>query len=145
MSPGIAIRQAVALLLLALVPSLLSAWLRPEQSGQSIETDGVQAITLADALAMSSEEQVLWIDARHADAYRADHIPGSVNLSPAAWERQLMNFVEAWDPEKPVIVYCDSESCGAALSVAQRLVREFEAMHVFYLTGGWEAWKQSQL
>lgn len=144
MSPGIVIRQAAALLLLALVPSLLSAWLHPWQADQPSEADGVQAITLSDALAMSGGQQVLWIDARHADAWRADHIPGAINLSLAAWEQQLVNFVEAWIPDQPVIVYCDSASCGAALSVARRLVREFEATNIFYLDGGWESWKQSQ-
>ena len=144
MSPNKVLRQATALLLLALVPSLLAAWLHPRRPGQTIEPEGVQAIALAEALAMSNRQQVLWIDARSADAHRSEHVPGAINLSLSAWEQQLMNFVEAWDPDEPIIVYCDSASCGAALSVAQRLVREFEATQVFYLTGGWETWKQSQ-
>ncbi len=144
MSPTTVLRQTTALLLLALVPSLLAAWLHPKRPGQSTGSEGVQAIALADALAMSDRQPVLWIDARNADVHHSDHIPGSINLSLPAWERQLMNFVEAWDPDQPIIVYCDSARCGAALSVAERLVREFEATNVFYLTGGWEAWKQSQ-
>lgn len=131
-------------MLAALIPAVLSGWVHPRQPGPPGEVAGVREVTVEEAQALAVRERVLWIDARAPAAYQAGHVPGAVNITEAAWEALLPNFIDAWNPGQPVIVYCDSTACGAAQSLARRLVREFEATNIHYLQGGWEAWQQSR-
>jgi rhodanese-related sulfurtransferase len=52
----------------------------------------------------------------------------------------LPRMLASWSPEKRVVVYCSSESCGASREVARRLREEARLQNVFVLEGGWEAW-----
>ena len=50
-------------------------------------------------------------------------------------------MLAVWSPEKRVVVYCGSESCGSSREVARRLRNDAQLKNVFVLEGGWEAWK----
>ena len=52
----------------------------------------------------------------------------------------LPQMLATWSPEKRVVVYCSSESCGSSREVARRLREEARLKDVFVLEGGWEAW-----
>lgn len=131
-----ALAQSGALLLIAAVAAFLTAWFRPPPPD-----DGVRELTLAQTRARFANEKILWVDARPPAAFAAEHIPNAVPLAEEAWEDGLSGFVAAWNPGQPVVVYCGSASCGASRSVARRLVRELNVTRVFYLHGGWQAWK----
>ncbi len=137
-------QQALVLLLAALIPAVVAGWIHPRKPDLSGGDGGVRELSYANAQNLAASQAVLWIDARDPAAYLAGHVPGAVNLTEAAWESQLLRFIDAWEPGQPVIVYCDSAACGAAQSLARRIVREFEATDVYYLTGGWDAWQQGQ-
>ena len=85
-------------------------------------------------------ESVLWVDARSADDYRTDHIPGAILLNLESWDELLPNFLDQWSPEKKVVVYCSAATCELSHEVAERL-RKSGITSVFVLKGGWEAWK----
>jgi len=53
-------------------------------------------------------------------------------------------MLAAWSPQKRVVVYCASESCGSSREVARRLRNDAQLKNVFVLEGGWEAWKGNQ-
>lgn len=137
-------QQALVLLLAALIPAVVAGWIHPRTPGTAAGAGGVQELTYAEVRTLASAQPVLWIDARSPAAYSTGHVPGAVNVTEAAWESQLVGFIDAWEPGQPVIVYCDSAACGAAQSLARRIVREFEATNVYYLKGGWDAWQQGQ-
>jgi rhodanese-related sulfurtransferase len=129
--------QASALLLLAAIAALLTAWFRPPPSN-----DGVRDLTLAQIRSTFANQKILWVDARPSSAFTAEHIPTALWLAEEAWDEGLAGFVEAWSPGQPVVVYCGSASCGASRSVARRLKRELNITEVFYLKGGWQTWKE---
>jgi rhodanese-related sulfurtransferase len=88
--------------------------------------------------------EVLWVDARSREAYEAEHIPESVLLNVFEWEDLAAPFLDAWNPDVPIVVYCDSGSCDASTRIAERLRREMGIGNVFVLKGGWEAWKKAK-
>ncbi|MFA5058661.1 MAG: rhodanese-like domain-containing protein [Opitutaceae bacterium] len=135
-------RQAGMLLLAAVVPALLTATLHPRRPAWS------EARALAPEVPWSTvaqwQAQVVLVDARNATAYRRGHVPGAVSLEERHWEEQLPALLQAWQPGKRVVVYCDSEGCNAAQSVARRLRHELDAINVWVLKGGWDAWLEAQ-
>jgi rhodanese-related sulfurtransferase len=139
-----AARQAVALLLVTLLPAILTGWLHPRRPSLPGADQGVREITVEDALALARRSPVLWADARSSQAFATQHIPGAIHLTEEAWERLLSGFADVWRPGQPVVVYCDSQRCDTSRSVASRLMREFALKEVYTLQGGWEAWQRRQ-
>ena len=86
--------------------------------------------------------KVLWIDARQRNDWEKDGVPGSLlwNLTEdqQAFEAAAMErLVEGL----PVIVYCDSASCGLSAQVAAKIRALEVAPEVHSLHGGAEALK----
>jgi rhodanese-related sulfurtransferase len=63
-------------------------------------------------------------------------------LNEDRWNELLPRMLETWSPDKRVVVYCNSKSCGASREVARRLRTQAGLTNVFVLKGGWEAWLQ---
>lgn len=128
-----ALLQSGLLLGLAAIGALAFARLKPPPSAEV-----AQEITIEEVSSKLAGEKILWIDARPAAVFAERHFPGAVWLADEKWEEGLPQFVEAWMPGQPIVVYCSSTQCGSSRSVARRLVREFEATRVYYLHGGWD-------
>tara|TARA_R110002111_G_scaffold41050_6_gene76394 strand:- start:399 stop:743 length:345 start_codon:yes stop_codon:yes gene_type:complete len=92
-------------------------------------------VTLATVRAWSAD--VLWLDARQAEAYESDHYPGALPLNEDEWESLLLPVLEGWLPGTKIVVYCDDQACRASHDVADRLREEtgWEDIHVLH--GGW--------
>jgi rhodanese-related sulfurtransferase len=93
------------------------------------------------AQVLSRRPPPLWVDARSDKAFEAGHIPGAVLLNEDRWQVGLERLLTAWDGERPIVVYCDSATCNASHSVAQRLKGELGIDDIHVLHGGWEAWQ----
>ena len=91
-------------------------------------------------IALQSTDPVIWIDARSKENFELDHIPGAILLNEDNWEYLLAEFMEKWNPDLKVIVYCDSLLCRASKNVAQRLQDELQLNNIYTLYGGWETW-----
>ena len=138
------LRSALLLLALPLAPALLTGWLHPRRPDW--------AVIRAEASAPAPERidldktraaypNALWIDARSAADFAAGHVPDAVSLNEESWDAGFSAFVEKWDGERPLIVYCGGEGCHASESVARRLRRELGFENVHVLRGGWNAWQ----
>jgi len=134
------LRDAGVLLLLALLPALLSAWLHPNRPAWSWHPPAVAEV---DLRTVQQWHAVLWVDARGAKDYSQQHIPGAISLNETEWERLLPEFLLAWQPGRPVVVYCNSEQCNASHEVAARLKRELNIGNIRVLKGGWAAWQEA--
>jgi len=139
-----AIRQALILITLALLPALGQAvYFRNKVSWQS-RLSASEVVTVNQA--RSWGDSVMWVDARPADEFERDHIPGAILLDEDSWNELLPQFLGQWSPDKRVVVYCSAQSCNAAAEVARRLreeaqLRDNEGKNcVFVLEGGWEEW-----
>ena len=72
-------------------------------------------------------------------------MPGALPLGPGSWDDQLFGVLEAIEPGRRVVIYCESVSCGTSREVADRL-REVlgDAAEVYVLHGGWDAWREAK-
>jgi rhodanese-related sulfurtransferase len=133
------LRQIVLLLGLALLPAVGQAlYFRDKVSWRS-PIPASEMATVADARGWGSN--AIWIDARPEAEFEQEHIPGALLLNEDRWNELLSPMLAAWSPEKRVVVYCSSESCGSSREIARRLRDEAQLKNVFVLEGGWEAWK----
>lgn len=133
--------QAVAIVLLAILPALASAFLHPRRPAWSREVLAKDEITLDSAKAIPG---VIWIDARSSATFQTDHIPGAFSLNEDDWNTLLLKFSVEFQPTQTLVVYCDSLECNASRAVAARLRKELGADKVFVLKGGWQSWKAAK-
>jgi rhodanese-related sulfurtransferase len=133
-----AVRQALLILLAALIPASLTAAFHPRRPPWFQETLAPGEETLPTVLAWG--QNVFWVDARSADEYVAEHVPGAILLNLENWDQLFPKFLDSWSPGKKVVVYCSAATCELSREVAERL-RQNGISSVFVLKGGWEAWK----
>jgi rhodanese-related sulfurtransferase len=138
MQDGTLVRQALLILLAALIPASLTAAFHPRRPPWSQETLEPGEEMLPTVLGWG--ENVLWVDARSAGEYGAEHVPGAILLNLESWDELFPKFLDQWTPEKKVVVYCSAATCELSREVAERL-RKSSISSVFVLKGGWEAWK----
>ena len=145
---GRALTQALILMALAFLPALGEAvYFRNKVSWQS-RISASELVTVDQALSWS--DNVTWVDARPAEEFEHDHIPGAILLNEDSWNDLLPQFLQQWSPEKRVVVYCSAQRCNAAAEVARRLREEAQLKDnegknsVFVLEGGWEEWLKSR-
>jgi rhodanese-related sulfurtransferase len=132
------LRQALLILLAALIPAGLTAAFHPRRPAWSEDTLQPGEVKLQTVLAWGSD--VLWIDARSLKDYEAEHVPGAILLNLEDWEQLFPRFLDRWRPEEKIVVYCSSTSCELSHEVAERL-KTNGISPVYVLKGGWEAWK----
>ena len=132
------LRDCLFWLLLAAIPALLTGWLHPKRPTWSWDKPGVTEVESDEVTRWPPP--VVWIDARTDEAYQKQHAPGAVLLNESEWEQQLPNFLQVWQPNAKIVVYCDSAACDASQAVALRLQRELQLTDIHVLKGGWSSW-----
>ena len=96
------------------------------------------------SVALQWGPRVLWVDARGRNEFDRGHIPAAILLNEDEWESLLDHFLDAWNRDSKVVVYCSSPSCEASQGVASRLKSETGISDIYLLKGGWETWQTSQ-
>jgi rhodanese-related sulfurtransferase len=130
-------RQLVLLLALAAAPALVSSMVQLQWHPSPPPSEGEISFEGARKLG----DQVLWVDARPRAKFEREHIPGAVLLNEDDWVRLVGPFLDAWAPEKSIVVYCDGGSCDASHHVARRIKEELQIENaVWVLQDGWDAW-----
>ena len=81
-----------------------------------------------------------FVDARSSRDFQSDHIPGAYLLNEDDWDNLLFTFLDSWDADSAIVVYCSSLECQASHAVAERLKAELGFEEIYVLKGGWEAW-----
>jgi rhodanese-related sulfurtransferase len=130
---------------MAAVLGLVSALVnpkRPQWNRAALAKGEVELETVR--LWLERKEKVLWVDARPREKFEAGHIPGALLLNPYEWDKLLDPFLDEWDRERPVVVYCDRVGCDLSRQVAERLRKQAQIPRVYVLKGGWRAWRESQ-
>ena len=131
------LRQLALVLALALLPALVSgAWQLQWRKQEPLAPGEVRLAT-----ARMWGDQVQWVDARSRAKYERTHIPGALLLNEDEWDKLVGPFLDAWDADKTLVVYCDGGSCEASQAVAERIRTELKIGGVFVLKGGWAAWE----
>lgn len=131
--------RIVAILLFAMVLAAGSVFFHPHRPPFDTELVHTEKIALHTALAWG--DRTLWIDARSQKEFAQHHIPKAILLNEDNWQQQLDVFLEQWDYDKIVVIYCNSDSCDASKAVALRLKQEMDDLEQIYvLKGGWQEW-----
>jgi rhodanese-related sulfurtransferase len=86
--------------------------------------------------------QALFVDARNADTFRKEHIPGAVPLPAEELDKRLPEFRKAHPPGRTVIVYCNGAGCPDSMEVARALMRE-RYTDVLVFEGGMPEWREA--
>jgi rhodanese-related sulfurtransferase len=129
-------RQLAILLGLALIPAIVSAAVQLRWNHEEPLAAGEVRI----ATTRDWGDKVIWVDARSRAKFEQRHIPGAVLLNEDEWDKLVSPFLDAWDPDKEVVVYCDGGGCEASTAVADRMRDELKIGNVHVLKGGWDAW-----
>jgi rhodanese-related sulfurtransferase len=136
------LRQTAALVGLALLPGIGQALYYRDKVSWQTPVAASDLVTLAQAREWGGN--AIWVDARPQEEFEREHVPSAVLLNEDRWNELLPQMLAAWSPEKRVVVYCSSQSCGASREVARRLREEAGLKNVFVLGGGWEAWLEGK-
>jgi rhodanese-related sulfurtransferase len=132
------LRQTALLLGLALLPCIGQALYYRDKVSWQTPVAASDLVTVAHARAWGGT--AIWVDARPQEEFEREHLPNAVLLNEDRWNELLPQMLATWSPDKRVVVYCSSQSCGASREVARRLREEAGLKNVFVLGGGWEAW-----
>ena len=87
-------------------------------------------------------EAVQWVDARSRGKYQQGHIAGAILLNEDEWGELVGPFLDAWDADKHLVIYCDGGTCEASQRVAERIRGDLKIGGVSVLKGGISAWKR---
>lgn len=124
-------------MLLAAIPAtVMGVWqLKWDPKKESALEPGEVRASEADAWAIDK----VWVDARSRAKFERRKVPGAVLLNSEEWDELVPKFLDAWGPDKAVIVYGDREG-DAAASIALRLREELKIENVWVMHGGFDEW-----
>ncbi|HEV7402950.1 MAG TPA: rhodanese-like domain-containing protein [Chthoniobacteraceae bacterium] len=131
-------KQALLLAALALIPAFVSGAIQLRANPQKpLQPGEIRAATVRQW-----GPQVLFVDARPIERFEAGHIPTAVRLTAREWDALVPKFLDAWEPDKVVVVYCEGGTCDTSREIAERIKKELQIQTVYYLQGGYPAWRQ---
>ena len=136
---GRLIRDLAVLVLAAALPALLAAFFHPELRDGPVPP--LKAFEITAKMAIDAGANVLWVDARDPARFEEGHVPGAMCFPPRDWEERLLLLIEQWKHGMQVVIYCDRASCDLSEQLAIRLRDEGGLTDVYFLRGGWDAWK----
>lgn len=104
---------------------------------------GITAID-AQGVRRAMANGALVLDARPADFFALERIPGSLNAPVGQAERLLPALVAGWNKQAPIITYCEGGACADSVEVA-RLLAGMGFTNVAVYTGGIIDWTERNL
>lgn len=88
-------------------------------------------------LSLESGENVLVIDARSAEAYQKEHIPGAINIPH---RKMTQETTSQFNKTALLVIYCDGIGCNASTKGALNMTKL--GFRVKELIGGLDWWKR---
>lgn len=140
--------QVVIIVGLAVVAAGLSAVFHPKRPAwfkTSSPEELRWQISPEEAATLSSESDVLWIDARERVKFEESHREDAILLNLAEWSDLMFQHMDVLQDSfgRTVIVYCDGQDCGKSLEVAKRLRELIGLDPVYVLKGSWQELDQA--
>jgi rhodanese-related sulfurtransferase len=101
-------------------------------------------IGLEQAAQLFAQNEALFLDARPENLYAQGHIRGALSLPWEEVDRYFVEVTDQLDALKPIITYCDGETCDLSHELALFL-KEMGFENVRVLVNGWTVWQQAGL
>jgi rhodanese-related sulfurtransferase len=108
---------------------------------------GIDVIA-TDRAALLFEEKMLFVDARSPDIYKDGHISGAYDLDFYDLEAQWPAFLNKFDRQTPLVVYCegisgehDEDTCSTSRLLVEQLIQRGYTKAMLY-EQGFAYWKK---
>lgn len=140
------IRQALLLLVLTLAAAAGTHLFHPRAPAWYLAEEPLHddEVSMA-AIAERWQGRVFWIDARVAEEFAREHVPGAISLNEQNFDQVLFDHIETLQTlDRPVVIYCGSEKCDASRKIKAALLERLPLENVFVLKNGWQAWRAAQ-
>ena len=131
------IKPFLSLLLLSAGLAFFNYAINPNAPTLRLRSDEVTIQTVAKL-----GPDILIVDARNPSQFAQSHISGAINLSEEQFDSQLGNFLDAWEPESTILIYCNAGSCNSSRHIADRLKTECGIENIYILKDDWTQWKR---
>ncbi|WP_321366064.1 rhodanese-like domain-containing protein [uncultured Desulfuromusa sp.] len=82
------------------------------------------------------------IDARNAQAYKQEHLPGALSLPYADVDHHLIKFKQQVPLEQTLVTYCSGYGCSDSFTLGERLIQE-GYVDVLVYEGGLPEWQSA--
>lgn len=138
------VKQIILLLVAGLLLAISNYFVNPQRVAWDPTKLQEGELSLQMAMEVAAEQEVFWIDARTHANFTAGHIPGAILLNEDDWDGLFGAFLDSWNGEAKIVVYCGSGGCQASHLVANRLREELGFKDVWVLHGGWGAWEEAK-
>jgi rhodanese-related sulfurtransferase len=149
-----AFRQGLSILVLSTVVALTVNQFRAENinivGNWSLEArmttaDGdLMIISLEEARKLFEIQEATFIDARPKEQYHEGHITGALCLPWQSVNDYFIEIAEQLNHNKPIICYCDGETCDLSHELALFLV-DMGFTNSRVLVNGWSLWNKAGL
>jgi rhodanese-related sulfurtransferase len=146
---GLSIVGSVGLALSAMLCGMVYHFVNEESFlAHPNATSSIQQAHLANFIPKLTERQIrkmlnntdiVFIDARLADDFKAGHLEGAINVPVDANDVQRREALAEIDKDTRIVVYCQSAGCKFAEKVAIELISDgFSNVSIF--KGDWDKW-----
>jgi rhodanese-related sulfurtransferase len=99
-------------------------------------------LSLAEAMAKYDEPNVIFVDARVPEDYKAGHITGAVLLPFDSLDDYWPQVEGQLPKEREIVTYCSGAECELSLFLARYMKDAgYEKISIFY--GGWVQWQEN--
>jgi rhodanese-related sulfurtransferase len=141
-----ALWQALTLVVLAAVAAFGTQIWHPRAPALYLSLEPLRddEVSLA-VIGEKFHDDVLWIDARPAEQFAVNHLPGALNVSEQQFDDQLVQHLDTLQTNtKPVVVYCSGQKCEASRKVMERLKEMGFVKEAFIFKGGWSVLEKAK-
>ena len=87
------------------------------------------------------EGDTIFIDARDINAFEEGHIKGAVLFPIVEFDARIENFIDHYEPDQNIIIYCSGRSCEDSHHLAQ-LLTEFGYENILVMIDGFPGWEE---
>ncbi len=102
------------------------------------------AIRLDYAMMKFQSKNVIFLDARYPEDFKAGHIEGAINFPWEEYEEYAPQILPTLPQDEEIIAYCDGTECETSLLLARELMElGYTKVKVFF--GGWQEWRDAGL
>jgi rhodanese-related sulfurtransferase len=139
------IRNAAVLCIIAVFISFVVNFFNPagfSLIGKSGLDKRIKVIESKEAYLKFQKGDSVFIDARDEDEYKAERIPGSVNIPSTILKMELIDAMEKLGSDSELVLYCGA-GCKSAENLAKRILENGFSMRLFLLKGGLSEWEKS--
>lgn len=142
-------KQVFYIVAISLVVSVIAAFVHPKRPSWYRVASAEELrwqIDETKAKELLETSEVLLIDAREREKFEKSHLDGAILLNLGEWSDLMFQHMETLQDafERPVLVYCDTQTCGKSHEIAKRLRELIGLDPVYVLFGDWRALEAPQ-